>query len=90
MFETLCRPVRRLQPCHVCHVCARPPRRRRITHPRALESFCALLQAAQLEGLMRRPRAMLAALELDDAGRTPLQARQPDAKKRSRLAAFGQ
>lgn len=39
---------------------------------------------------MRRPRAMLAALELDDAGRTPLQARQPDAKKRSRLAAFGQ
>jgi hypothetical protein len=51
-----------------------------------------LLQAAQLEGLMRRPRAMLAALQLDGGGGsgTPLQAHQPAAKKRSRMAAFGQ
>ena len=49
-----------------------------------------LPQAAQLEGLMRRPRAMLAALQLDSGGGTPLQAQQPAAKKRSRMAAFGQ
>lgn len=50
----------------------------------------SLPQAAQLEGLMRRPRAMLAALQLDGGGGTPLQAHQPAVKKRSRMAAFGQ
>lgn len=47
-------------------------------------------QAAQLEGLMRRPRAMLAALQLDGGGGTHLHAQAPAAKKRSRMAAFGQ
>ncbi|KAI7845908.1 hypothetical protein COHA_000640 [Chlorella ohadii] len=54
-------------------------------------AFPYLEEAAQLEGLMRRPRAMLAALQLDGGGGAPLQVHQPAAaKKRSRMAAFGQ
>ena len=49
-------------------------------------SFPFVEEAAQLEGLMRRPSALLASLSPDPAAAAAAVA----AKKRSRLAAFGQ